>query len=153
MNRPWIAHGVVAAVLLTASMQAFSLSGGPLSGVVLDKESKQPMAGVIVVARWRGNWTKIFGESSSACYHVETARTDASGRYQIPSWTRAWSIEDLRFSPLATRFLSLSLAMSTSPRDRVGRAICSALWEATTTISGSFWTTTVALQRSRRERQ
>jgi hypothetical protein len=97
MTQTWKIRSTVAAAFLTASMQACSLSGGPIGGMVLDKETNQPIPGVIVVARWFGDYTQ-FVQSSSACYHVETTRTDASGRYEIPRWTRAPEIEDLRFS-------------------------------------------------------
>ncbi|MES2999884.1 MAG: hypothetical protein V4787_04275 [Pseudomonadota bacterium] len=66
--------------------------------MVIDETTGKPVVDAIVVMRWHGNWTKIFGESSSACYHVETARTDAAGRYQIAAWSRPWSFSDLRFT-------------------------------------------------------
>lgn len=98
MTRNWKLVALLAVVLATISIEVYSLTGGPLNGVVLDKETNEPIAGAIVIARWHGNWTKIFGESSSACYHVETTRTDEGGRYHIPLWVRAPKIEDLRFS-------------------------------------------------------
>ncbi|MES2999883.1 MAG: hypothetical protein V4787_04270 [Pseudomonadota bacterium] len=89
---------IMMAALAIASLQACSAYRGPVIGVVVDQATGKPVADAIVVMRWHGNWTKIFGESSSACYHVETARTDAEGRYRIAAWTRAWSFSDLRFT-------------------------------------------------------
>lgn len=85
-------------VLCTAFLQACSAYGGSVSGVVIDETTGKPVPDAIVVMRWHGNWTKIFGESSSACYHVETAHTDAAGRYRIAAWSRPWSLSDLRFT-------------------------------------------------------
>jgi hypothetical protein len=65
---------------------------------VIEESTGRPIADAIVVVHWNGNWTKIVGESSSACYHVETARTDSNGMYQIAAWKTPWTFEDLRFS-------------------------------------------------------
>jgi hypothetical protein len=94
-----VPSSAIAGALMLISMSACSLTGGPLQGVVLDKSTNQPIAGAIVGARWHGHWTNLLAGSSSACYHVETARTDANGRYAIPAWTRPPKpLEDFRFS-------------------------------------------------------
>jgi hypothetical protein len=94
-----VPSSAIAGALMLISMSACSLTGGPLQGVVLDKSTNQPIAGAIVVARWHGHWTNLLAGSSSACYHIETARTDANGRYAIPAWTRPPKpLEDFRFS-------------------------------------------------------
>jgi len=98
MYRAWNVRGIVCAALLTGFLQGCEFSGGPLDGVVLDKDTNRPIAGVLVVARWYGNWSKLAGESSSACYHVESTRTDANGQYHIRRWTRESRLEDFRFS-------------------------------------------------------
>jgi hypothetical protein len=89
---------LVASGMCAFALNACGLSGGPVSGQVIDETTGKPLADAIVVVHWRGSWTKIVGESNSGCYHVETARTDAQGKYQIPAWTRAWTPSDLRFS-------------------------------------------------------
>lgn len=94
----------VMAVLTIASLQACSAYGGPVSGVVVDEATGKSVPDAIVVMRWHGNWTKIFGESSSACYHVETARTDVNGHYQIAPWIQSWSFSDLRFTSAGTDY-------------------------------------------------
>jgi hypothetical protein len=99
MKRPWKLSLALLAALCLVSLQACSATGGPASGVVIDEATGKPVADAIVVVRWHGNWTKVFGESSSACYHVETARTDANGRYQIAAWSTSWSFSDFRFTP------------------------------------------------------
>jgi hypothetical protein len=98
MKRKWQIGAALAATLLLISLAACPFSGGPVRGVVVDDATKQPLANAIVVVRWFGDWTKIVGESSGVCYHVEAARTDAQGRYEISAWTRAPSIRDFRFS-------------------------------------------------------
>jgi hypothetical protein len=77
--------GVVAAVWTTANVFSNELSGGPVSGIVVDEKSRQPIAGATVIARW----VLFFQGHSSweACYHVELAVTDSSGRYTISKWS------------------------------------------------------------------
>jgi hypothetical protein len=57
-------------------------SSGPLAGKVLEEGTNKPIAGAIVVARWQGD---AFGlvHSPTVCVHVDTATTDAEGRYRI----------------------------------------------------------------------
>jgi hypothetical protein len=70
---------------LPLSACAASVSGGPLDGQVLEEGTNQPLPGAIVVVRWQGN---VGGpvESSTTCYHVETATTDNQGRFHIHAW-------------------------------------------------------------------
>jgi hypothetical protein len=89
MKRKW-KLALIAVGLCILALRACALSGGPVSGQVIDETTGKPVADAIVVAHSHGSWTKIVGESSSACYHVETARTDAEGKYQIAAWTRPW---------------------------------------------------------------
>jgi hypothetical protein len=85
-------------VLAAFAISAHALSGEAFSGQVIDESTGKPVADAIVVLHWNGRWSKIFGESSGACYHVETARTDAQGKFQTPAWKTRWQIEDLRLS-------------------------------------------------------
>ena len=73
--------------LVLVSLKACSLSNGAIDGEVLDQSTKKPVAGAIVVVTWIGDVSKLV-DSGSTCYHVETARTDANGKYHIPGW---WS--------------------------------------------------------------
>jgi hypothetical protein len=77
---------------------AWALSGGPISGQVVDQSTGKPVRDAIVVVHWNGTWPRFPVESITACYHVETARTDANGVYRIPAWKRPWSISDLTFT-------------------------------------------------------
>jgi hypothetical protein len=98
MARTDKARGFLAAALLGMSLPALAFTGGPLRGTVLDRDSNEPIPGVIVVVRWDGHWSRLFAESTSACYHVETTRTDAGGRYQIPAWVQPPQADDFRFT-------------------------------------------------------
>lgn len=57
------------------------------SGVVLDKNTHAPIEGAIVVARWLGYISQLV-DTQSTCYHVESAVTDAEGRYVLSAWTK-----------------------------------------------------------------
>jgi hypothetical protein len=96
--RPHFKSILVAVGLSAFVFGAHALSGEPISGTVVDESTGKPVGNAIVVVHWNGDWTKIVGESSGACYHVETARTDANGRYEIPGWKIPWTLDDLRFS-------------------------------------------------------
>ena len=53
------------------------------SGVVLDQDTKTPIAGVFVVGTWTGRAT--MGPSTfSNCYYAALSTTDAKGRFDLP---------------------------------------------------------------------
>lgn len=83
------------AALCGLSLSACALSGGPVSGRVVDQATGRPIHDAIVAVHWVGSRTRVVLESSSTCYHAETARTDANGRFSVAAWLRAWSFEDL----------------------------------------------------------
>lgn len=89
----------VAVGLVALTLNACALVGGTVSGRVIDASTGLPVPDAIVVVLWHGSWTKIFAESSSGCYHAETARTDADGRFTTPAWVRPFSATDLRLTP------------------------------------------------------
>jgi hypothetical protein len=93
------AKALWAAGLCALALFSYALSGESFSGRVIDESTGKPVADAIVVIHWIGSWTKIFGESSSACYHVETARTDPNGNFRMAAWKTPWSPKDLFFSP------------------------------------------------------
>jgi len=68
-------------------LSACGLSGGPLSGQVLEEDTNKPVPGAIVVVRWRGDLPG-FADSRTVCYHVASAITDEAGRYRIPAWSK-----------------------------------------------------------------
>lgn len=84
----WVYRGALILSLITL---AACVSAGKVwperTGVVLDGEIRQPIEGAIVVARWIGTISQLV-DSQTTCYHVESTRTDAQGRYRIPAWTK-----------------------------------------------------------------
>jgi hypothetical protein len=71
---------------LCLPLTACALSGQALEGQVLEAETKKPLIDSLVVARWQGTYSAI-AETKTVCYHVETATTDAEGRYRMPAWS------------------------------------------------------------------
>lgn len=66
---------------------AIGVAGAQLTldtGYVLDAETGEPLAGVHVVARWRG-YRFVGIESKSDCFAVDAAQTDWTGRYTLLS--------------------------------------------------------------------
>jgi hypothetical protein len=57
----------------------------PISGVVRDATTGQPLAGVVVVATW---YSQVPGPMAPRTeeFEVQEATTDAQGRYTIPGW-------------------------------------------------------------------
>jgi hypothetical protein len=72
-------------LLAACTMKKSVLTGGPVDGVVVDATTQQPIAGAMVLVKWRGVLPTIHS-NSVPCYHAELATTDAQGRYHINSW-------------------------------------------------------------------
>lgn len=72
-------------LLLLLPLAACGVSSKPIEGRVVDAETKKPLAGAIVVARWRGTYS-VLVDTHTECYHVETATTDKDGKYRIAGW-------------------------------------------------------------------
>lgn len=94
---------LVACVLSCAAPYALSLSGAQIDGVVLDKVTGLPIPGAVVLATWRGQRSDL-AHGSTVCYHVETARTDAVGKYRILAWSEPF---DWRRAMIGSRILSV----------------------------------------------
>lgn len=75
----------LAVTLLTALLAGCGMVGLPFSGQVTDEKTGEPLEGVIVVALWEGHVNPI-ADSTRICYHVETAVSDAEGKFRIPGW-------------------------------------------------------------------
>jgi hypothetical protein len=73
-------------VMLLAPLTACALSGKAIEGQVLEEGTNKPIPDAIVVARWQGTYSAI-AETRTVCYHVETATTDAAGRFRTPAWS------------------------------------------------------------------
>ncbi len=76
---------VVVALVSIFMVASCTYFGGPVSGRVLDSETGNPIAGAVVVARWDGSVNAIV-DSRNVCFHVETAISDAAGKYHMPLW-------------------------------------------------------------------
>lgn len=71
-------------IALPACATTFTLSSEPIEGVVREEGTNKPVPEAIVVVRWQGH----LGYSGTICYHVETTKSDAEGRYRIPAWSK-----------------------------------------------------------------
>lgn len=74
-----------------------SLSAAPISAQVVDADTHQPLAGVVVVAHWelhRGSFTGDALPCGEA--GVEEAVTDQDGGFHIPGWGPVTSSCDMR---------------------------------------------------------
>lgn len=69
-----------------------------VSGVVLDYETKKPIEGAIVVIQWTHDRSQIVESRSMVCFHVETAVTDAEGRFKTPAWHSDKPFQDWLFT-------------------------------------------------------
>ena len=96
-EKPLKFAAVGVAIVAFVLFRACSLSSRAIDGVVLDESTGKPIAGAIVVATWTGDVSKLV-DSGTVCYHAETARTDANGKYQIPAWSLPWSTRNFRIS-------------------------------------------------------
>ncbi len=81
----YVAATIAITVLAMFMFTSCSFIGGPVSGQVIDAETGQPIAGAIVVARWKGSVSALV-DSQSVCFHVETAVSDPEGKYHVPLW-------------------------------------------------------------------
>ena len=74
---------VVLVPLVQGCLGPYRVSGGPLSGQILENQDRQPLAEAIVLARWKGDESH-----STVCFHVASTTTDTEGRYLIPAWKK-----------------------------------------------------------------
>lgn len=58
---------------------------GPAAGRVLEAGSQAPIAGAIVIGRWKETWSSV-ADSQTVCVHVESTTSDAEGRFVLPEW-------------------------------------------------------------------
>lgn len=81
---------LIFSLLMVLPLSACALSGGTVSGMVLEEGTDKPLTGAIVVVRWIGRTTSgsIYVEARDVCYHVETATTDERGLYQTKAWNQ-----------------------------------------------------------------
>ncbi len=58
----------------------------PISGTVIDKETKQPLEGVIVVVHYNLYKGGLAGRRQTGLLHVEETVTDKNGKYYFKAW-------------------------------------------------------------------
>lgn len=75
------------ALLMALPLSACALSGGPVSGKVLEEGTDKPITGAIVVVRWKGDLPS-FADSKTVCYHVASTVSDEAGHYHIAAWRK-----------------------------------------------------------------
>ena len=83
--------GALAGVL---SVLLVSEASADIRGQVLDEVTNEPIAGAVVVVEWHAKHTN-FVEEDVECLHVETAVTDAKGRYRVAAWAGAFTPKNL----------------------------------------------------------
>ncbi|MDH5648495.1 MAG: carboxypeptidase-like regulatory domain-containing protein [Gammaproteobacteria bacterium] len=76
---------IVASLILTLTLTACGMAGGPVKGKVIDQTTGKPIEGAIVVAYWQGQ-VPMPAETQTTCYHVESTTTDKDGTYRTPFW-------------------------------------------------------------------
>ena len=78
--------GLGAVALAALTLTSCGAAGFPVTGVVLDSGTKQPLANVWVVQEWvilSPGVPFLQGASYSPCARVQVARTDATGRFVL----------------------------------------------------------------------
>lgn len=83
MNLP----GLILAIFVALPLSACALSGGPVSGRVLEEGTDKPIPGTIVVVRWQGYVSSLV-DSQGVCVHVDSMITDEQGRYKFTRWSK-----------------------------------------------------------------
>jgi len=68
---------------LVILISSCGLSGGPVSGKVIDETTGKTIEGAIVVIKWTGQVGLIHG--TTICYFVETTKTNENGEYKVPN--------------------------------------------------------------------
>lgn len=79
---------IIAALLLTlpACADVFTYSADPIEARVIDAETKQPLAGVVVVAHWQLERGTVGGNVLAGQLVVMEAVTDEQGRFSFAAW-------------------------------------------------------------------
>jgi len=81
----WCRFAVLGLLASTAACAGFH-SAQAIRGQVVDKDTGQPLEGVIVVAQWQPDFVGTFGRREGSVINSFEAVTDKEGRYQIPAW-------------------------------------------------------------------
>jgi hypothetical protein len=79
---------LIGAILLSTAACRAELGSSSIEGVVIDLQTGRPISGAVVWGEWWGHRGGPV-QSTSVCYHTETAVSDEQGRFHIPSWKEA----------------------------------------------------------------
>jgi hypothetical protein len=77
-------YAIVAIVMLVFVARSCSLTGGPVSGRVIDVDTGQPIEDANVVVRWEADPPGLYAHP--VCFHVEAAASARDGGYRVPLW-------------------------------------------------------------------
>lgn len=78
---------VIAALMLTScSLISNTYLAAPISGTVIDSETKKPIEGVIVAVYWQLKKSAAMHMRLSGTLHVEETVTDKNGKYAFKGW-------------------------------------------------------------------
>ncbi len=70
--------------LVVPLLASCSMAAPPVKGTVMEEGTGRPVEGAIVVVRWVHYGSAGLVDSRTSCRHVETATTDAQGRFEVP---------------------------------------------------------------------
>ncbi len=97
-NRLKFMLGLLLAAASISGCTPSEVASPKIRGRVIDKASSRPVAGALVFVNWTGEsqpnsplgYLIGSGHSSGSiiCYHIETARTDDNGYFEMPAWRR-----------------------------------------------------------------
>lgn len=84
-----IASTVLRVAMFAALLQlaACASSGRSIRGQVLEESTGKPVPGAMVFVRWDGT-VPTLADAPGTCVHVDTAISDAQGRYTFPPWRK-----------------------------------------------------------------
>jgi hypothetical protein len=74
-------------LLTLLPLTACGLTGGIVSGKVLEEMTGKPISGAIVVVRWKG-YVSAIADTQTVCVHVESTATDERGNYKMSGWSK-----------------------------------------------------------------
>lgn len=77
---------VAGAALVSGCGLPSSMESREIAGMVVDANTRKPLAGVLVEAQWFAEITYMWGSQHATCYHIEAAITDGAGRYRLAGW-------------------------------------------------------------------
>jgi 5-hydroxyisourate hydrolase-like protein (transthyretin family) len=71
--------------IVSMMLAGCGLSGGEMSGHVVDQSTGKPVPNALVYAAWYGNAEEGFN-SRTICYHFSVTKADQNGKFVLPAW-------------------------------------------------------------------